>query len=67
MKAVLVNGTVVLEDDAIKVDVFPGQPIRFEPETRPRFEAVSVEAWEGTYMTPTPHLEKSEFALPDGR
>jgi cytosine/adenosine deaminase-related metal-dependent hydrolase len=67
MKAVLVNGTVVLEDDTINTGVFPGQPIRFEPESKPRFEPVSVEAWEGTYMTGTPHLENGEFAPPDGQ
>jgi hypothetical protein len=61
MKAVLVNGTVVLEDDNIKMDVFPGQPIRFEPESKPRFEPVSVEAWENIYMTGTPHTEKGGY------
>jgi N-acyl-D-glutamate deacylase len=54
----------VLEDDNIKMDVFPGQPIRFEPESKPRFEPLSVEEWEGVYMTGTPHLEKAEFAPP---
>jgi len=64
MKAVLVNGTVVLEDDAVKPDVFPGQPIRFEPEARPRFEPISREAWESMFMTGTPHLKNGEFAVP---
>ena len=67
LKSVLVNGTVVLKDDSVIMDVFPGQPIRFEPESKPRFEPVSEEAWEGMYMTGTPHLEEGEFALPDGR
>jgi len=67
MKAVLVNGTVVLEDDSVKADVFPGQPIRFEPQSKPRFEPVSVETWQDTYMIRTPHLDKGEFALPKGR
>jgi N-acyl-D-glutamate deacylase len=67
MKAVLVNGTAVLEDDTINMNVFPGQPIRFEPESKPRFEPVSVEAWEGVYMTGTPHLEHGEFAPHGGR
>ena len=61
MKAVLVNGTVMLEDDEIRAGVFPGQPIRFEPEARPRFEPVSTKAWKGMYMTGTPHLKSSEF------
>lgn len=67
MKAVVVNGTVVLEDDAIKAGVFPGQPIRFEPESKPRFEPVSLEAWEGAYMTGTPHLENGEFEPTHGQ
>jgi N-acyl-D-glutamate deacylase len=49
------------------MDVFPGQPIRFEPESKPRFVPVSEEAWEGMYMTGTPHLEGGEFATPEGR
>jgi len=61
MKAVIVNGTTVLEDDKVKENVFPGQPIRFEPEAKPRFVPVDVEAWKGMYMTGTPHLEGSEF------
>jgi N-acyl-D-glutamate deacylase len=67
MKSVLVNGTVVLEDDQIKAGVFPGQPIRFEPEDKPRFEAVSVGVWQGAYMTGTPHLEAGEFESPGAR
>jgi len=66
MKSVVVNGTVVLEDDNVIMDAFPGQPIRFEPESKPRFEPVSEEAWEGMYMTGTPHLEHGEFATPKG-
>jgi len=64
MKSVLVNGTIVLKDDKVLDNVFPGQPIRFEPEAKPRFEPVSVDAWKGMYMTSTPHVEKGEFAVP---
>ncbi len=67
MKSVVVNGTVVLEDDTVIMDVFPGQPIRFEPNSKPRFEPVSEEAWEGMYMTGTPHLEDGEFVSPGGQ
>jgi N-acyl-D-glutamate deacylase len=67
MKAVLVNGTVVVEDDTIRTGVFPGQPIRFAPEGTPRFQPLSAEAWEGAYMTGTPHLQKGEFAPSDGQ
>jgi len=66
MKSVVVNGTVVLENDTIVMDVFPGQPIRFEPENKPRFEPVSEEAWEGMYMTGKTHLEEGEFASRHG-
>jgi len=66
MKAVVVNGTVALEDDTVIMDAFAGQPIRYEPEGKPRFEPVSEEIWEGLYMTRTPHLEDGEFALPQG-
>jgi N-acyl-D-glutamate deacylase len=64
MKAVLVNGTVVLQDDTVILDRFPCQPIQFDPEDQPRFEPVSVEVWEQSFMTGTPHLEGSEFAEP---
>ena len=64
MKPVLVNGAIVLKDDKVLNNVFPGQPIRFEPEAKPRFEPVSVDAWKSMYMTSTPHLEKGEFAKP---
>jgi N-acyl-D-glutamate deacylase len=64
MKSVVINGTVVLKDDSVIMGVFPGQPIRFEPQDEPRFEPLSEEAWEGMYMTGTPHLEGGEFALP---
>jgi N-acyl-D-glutamate deacylase len=49
------------------MDVFPGQPIRFAPQSKPRFEPVSEENWEGMYMTGTPHLEDGEFATPTGQ
>jgi N-acyl-D-glutamate deacylase len=60
MKAVIVNGQVALRDDKV-LPVFAGQPIRFEPEAKPRFVPLDVEAWKGMYMTGTPHLEGSEF------
>jgi len=67
MKSVLVNGTIVLKDDKVLNNVFPGQPIRFEPEDKPRFEPVSVDTWKGMYMTGTPHVEKGEFAPPSSQ
>jgi len=51
-------------DDTVILDRFPGQPIQFDPEDQPRFEPVSVEVWEQSFITGTPHLEGSEFAEP---
>ncbi|HBN6296488.1 TPA: aminoacylase [Vibrio parahaemolyticus] len=64
MKSVVVNGTVVLKDDKILDNGFPGQPIRFEPQDKPRFEPLSIKAWKGAFMTGTPHMEASEFSKP---
>ena len=54
-KAVVVNGTVVVRDDKV-LGVFPGQPIRFEPEANPRFEPVSEEAWNLEFSTGMPDI-----------
>jgi N-acyl-D-glutamate deacylase len=56
MKAVIVNGQVTVRDDVL-LPVFAGQPIRFEPEDKPRFEPISVESWNETFSTGMP----SEF------
>jgi len=53
MKAVIVNGQVTVRDDVL-LPVFAGQPIRFEPQDKPRFEPISVEAWNETYSTGMP-------------
>jgi N-acyl-D-glutamate deacylase len=47
-KSVFVNGVQVVVDDKV-LEVFPGQPIRYEPVAKPRFEPVSLEAWEAIY------------------
>ncbi len=57
MKAVVVNGQVVVRDDVL-LPVFAGQPIRFEPEAKPRFEPISLEGWNKTFSTGMP----SEFS-----
>jgi hypothetical protein len=54
-KAVVVNGTVAVRDDEL-LGVFPGQPIRFEPEAKPRFEPVSEEAWDLRFSTGMPDV-----------
>ncbi len=53
MKAVIVNGQVALRDDKV-LPVFAGQPIRFEPEDKPRFEPISEEAWNAEFSTGMP-------------
>ncbi|MCV2874589.1 aminoacylase [Defluviimonas sp. WL0050] len=53
MKAVIVNGQVTLRDDKV-LPVFAGQPIRFDPEDKPRFVPVSVEAWNAEFSTGMP-------------
>jgi N-acyl-D-glutamate deacylase len=46
---VLVNGTIVVKDSKVLKDVNPGQPIRFEQETRSRFEPLDVQKWTDLY------------------
>ncbi|MBW0159534.1 amidohydrolase family protein [Sinorhodobacter sp. B57] len=53
MKAVIVNGQVTVRDDVL-LPVFAGQPIRFEPEDKPRFVPISVEAWNAQFSTGMP-------------
>ena len=53
MKAVIVNGQVTVRDDVL-LPVFAGQPIRFEPEAKPRFEPISVESWNAEFSTGMP-------------
>ena len=60
MKAVVVNGQVVVRDDVL-LPVFPGQPIRFEPEAKPRFEPISVEGWNATFSTGMPDTFSGAF------
>ncbi len=53
MKAVIVNGQVTVLDDVL-LPVFAGQPIRFEPEDKPRYEPVTVEKWNAEFTTGLP-------------
>jgi hypothetical protein len=53
MKAVIVNGQVTVRDDVV-LPVFAGQPIRFDPEDKPRFEPISAEAWSAEFSTGMP-------------
>jgi N-acyl-D-glutamate deacylase len=54
-RAVLVNGEVTVRDDEL-LEVFAGQPIRYDPEARPRFETVSEEAWNLEFSTGMPDV-----------
>ena len=55
MKAVIVNGQVTVRDDVL-LPVFAGQPIRFEPEAKPRFVPISVEEWNAEFSTGMPDV-----------
>jgi len=63
MKAVIVNGKVTVRDDVL-LPVFAGQPIRFEPEAKPRFESISEESWNAEFSTGMP--DTFTGGLPDG-
>ncbi|WP_220452552.1 hypothetical protein [Colwellia sp. RSH04] len=58
MKAVIVNGQVTVRDDAL-LPVFAGQPIRFEPEAKPRFEPISLEHWNNRFSTGMPDVTEA--------
>lgn len=47
---VVVGGTVVVRDSKVLEGVFPGQPIRFTPEDKPRFIPLSAEEWKNKYL-----------------
>jgi N-acyl-D-glutamate deacylase len=65
MKAVIVNGVVTVRDDKV-LPVFPGQPIRFEPEAKPRFVPISVEAWNAEFSTGMPSTFTGAFPKDGG-
>ncbi|BHH86075.1 amidohydrolase family protein [Desulforhopalus sp. 52FAK] len=60
MKAVIVNGQVTVRDDKL-LPVFAGQPIRFEPEAKPRFVPISVEGWDAEFSTGMPDTFTGAF------
>ena len=64
MKAVIVNGQVTVRDDVL-LPVFAGQPIRFEPEAKPRFEPISLESWNAEFSTGMPG--DFSYAFPEGK
>ena len=63
MKAVIVNGQVTVRDDVL-LPVFAGQPIRFAPEDKPRFEPISKEAWNAEFSTGMPLPSDFSGAFP---
>ena len=63
MKAVIVNGQIVVRDD-VQLPVFPGQPIRFEPEAKPRFVPISEESWNAEFSTGMPMPSDFSGAFP---
>lgn len=66
MKAVIVNGQVTVRDDVL-LPVFAGQPIRFEPEAKPRFEPISLEGWNKTFSTGMPSEFSGAFPKDGGK
>ncbi len=66
MKAVLVNGQVTVRDDNV-LPVFAGQPIRFEPEAKPRFVPISLEAWNNEFSTGMPSTFSGAFPQGGGK
>ena len=46
---VVVNGTIVVKDSKVLKGVTPGQPFRFEPQAKGRFEPITKENWEKTF------------------
>ena len=65
MKAVIVNGQIVVRDD-VQLPVFPGQPIRFDPEDKPRFVPISEESWNAEFSTGMPSDFSGAFPAGDG-
>ena len=61
---VIVNGKITVKEDKL-LPVFAGQPIRFEPESKPRFEPISEEAWNATYSTGMPSHFSGGVPMPD--
>ncbi len=47
---VVVNGIVVVQDSKVLKDVNPGEPIRFDPEAKGRFQPLTREAWRETFL-----------------
>jgi N-acyl-D-glutamate deacylase len=66
MKAVIVNGVVTVSEDKL-LPVFPGQPIRFEPEAKPRFVPISVESWNAEFSTGMPSTFTGAFPKDGGK
>jgi len=63
---VIVNGKVTVRDDKL-LPVFAGQPIRFEPEAKPRFQPISVEAWNDEFSTGMPSTFTGAFPPGGGK
>ena len=46
-----------MKESKVLPDVFPGQPIRFEPAEESKYEEVDAELWEKAYLVqPEEHL-----------
>ena len=56
---VLVNGVIMVKDSVVQDGLYPGQPIRFEPEAGGRFEPLDKESYLNTLLAP-------EFPIDEG-
>ena len=55
---VLVNGTIMVRDSRVVDGVYPGQPIRFEPEAEGRFEPLARESYLEELLAPDLHIDE---------
>jgi hypothetical protein len=50
IRHVLVNGQVVVRDEKVLPDIYPGQPIRFPVEQKGKFRPLDVRSWEAKFL-----------------
>lgn len=53
---VIVSGSVVVENERVLADIFPGQAIRFPIETEGRFAPLAEDAWRKEFLNFDSHL-----------
>jgi len=56
---VIVNGAIVVKNSEV-LPIKPGQPIRFPPEARGRFEPVELNKWLGAHSINVPDMHEAD-------